>query len=80
MNGWFIPVNSSEISVNAKFHYFQENISLCKYYSMDTDYYETDMRTCGYTFSKEIVCKRCLKKATENSKGRHYIIRCNVSF
>lgn len=69
MNGWFIPVNSSEISANAKFHYFQENISLCKYYSMDTDYYETDMRTCGYTFSEEIVCKRCLKKLQKIPKG-----------
>ena len=41
MNGWFIPINSSE---------------------------------------RRSSMQAVFKKATEDAKGRHYIISCNVSF
>lgn len=62
MNGWFLPVDDGMVNPKAKFHYFQEDTSLCGHHCMNTDYYETDMKSCGLEFSEAIVCKQCLKK------------------
>lgn len=63
---WQLPIRS-EISANAyipataKYHCFIKNVSLCKRYAQDTDYYETGIESGEILRRPEIACKKCRK-------------------
>lgn len=49
------------IPKTVKYHCFIENVSLCKRYAQDTDYYETGIESGEILRRPEIACKKCRK-------------------
>lgn len=64
---WQLPVNQDrafgkEIHKKAKYHAFKNDVSLCKKYGQDTNYFETGIEEAELMKNKDWACKQCLKK------------------
>lgn len=73
MNAWFLHVrdginNRAYIHKNVKYHYYENDKSLCGSCIMDTDYYETNITDDEIKLNPSKACKKCYKKWVQSNK------------
>ena len=62
---WMLPVRQSSLTNHdlihpkAKYHCFNNNVSLCEKYRQSQDFYETDIESGEIAMRPEIACKKC---------------------